>query len=310
MQSTLITCYVNPDLDGVAGAFAYAEFLQKTGVKAEARIIGKAHDEAEYIINRFDLPYPESILNADNYDQVVLVDASDLNGLGGKISPEKVIEIIDHRKVHEADKFPKAKVQIELVGAAATLIAEKFMENNIEVSRESAILLYGAIISNTLNFKGTVTTDRDRRAAQYLLQKTKIPNAHNFWRELFMAKSDLSGSKLQDRIKDDTACFVIGEKKISIAQLEIIGAKKLIDEREAEIIQVLNDLKKELNLDYVFQNTLELEDDKNFFVTDHKETKILLEKVLNVKFKGNVAERAGLILRKEITPLLINNNLR
>ena len=29
MKPILVTCYVNPDLDGVAGAVAYAEFLQK-----------------------------------------------------------------------------------------------------------------------------------------------------------------------------------------------------------------------------------------------------------------------------------------
>jgi len=302
MNPILITCYVNPDLDGVAGAFAYAEFLQKTGTKAEARIIGKPHDEVEYIIKRFDITQPESLLNADDYDQVVLVDASDLNGLESKISSEKVIEIIDHRKVHEADKFPNAKIQIELVGAAATLIVEKFMENNIEISRESAILLYGAIISNTLNFKGAVTTDRDITAAQYLNEKIKLSN--DFWKELFMAKSNISGDKLQSRIKGDIARFLMGDKKISIAQIEIIGAKQLIDQREGEIIQTLNDLKKELSLDLIFQNTLELEDNKNFFVTDNEETKKLLEDVLNVKFKGNVAERQGLILRKEIAPLL------
>ena len=29
MKSLLVTCYVNPDLDEVAGVFGYAEFLRK-----------------------------------------------------------------------------------------------------------------------------------------------------------------------------------------------------------------------------------------------------------------------------------------
>jgi len=230
------------------------------------------------------------------------VDASDLNGLEGKIAPEKVIEIIDHRKVHEADKFPNAKVQIEFVGAAATLVAEKFMQNNIAISKESAILIYGAIISNTLNFKGTVTTDRDRKAAEWLNQTAQLPEG--FWKELFTAKSDLSGPKLAERIRSDFAWFVIGSKKVGIAQIEIIGAEKLIKEREGEILDTLNKLKNEMSLDFIFQTTVELEEGKNFFVSDDVTTKALLEKILNIQFSGNVAERPNLIMRKQIVPLL------
>lgn len=302
MKPILVTSYVNPDLDGIAGVIAYAEFLQKRGKNTIVGIIGEPHDEAKYILDRFGFEYPPMIENADNFDEVILVDASDLNGLEGKISAEKVIEIIDHRKVHEADKFPKAKVQIELVGAAATLVAEKFIQNKVDISKESATLVYGAIISNTLNFKGNVTTDRDKVAAEWLSKVAKLPD--DFWKDLFIAKSDLSGKKLAERIEGDFAWFVMGDKKVGIAQVEMIGAKKLVDERGGEIVQVLEKIKMEMNLDFIFQNTIELEDTKNFFVTSDTQTKELLEKVLNVRFSGISAERSQLIMRKQIVPLL------
>jgi manganese-dependent inorganic pyrophosphatase len=302
MKPILITCYVNPDLDGVAGALAYCEFLQKTGRDSVAGIIGEPHDEAKYILDRFGLAYPSAIENTDNFDQVILVDASDLNGLEGRIPAAKVIEIIDHRKVHEVDKFPNAKAQIELVGAVATLIAEKFIQNNIEISRVSATLLCGAIISNTLNFKGSVTTDRDRVAADWLNQVAKLPE--DFWKDLFMAKSDLSGAKLRERLEDDLAWFVFGGKRVGIAQIEMVGAQKLIDDRGDEIVQLLEEVKEKRAFDIIFQNTIELEDAKNFFVTNDPETQKLLEKVLGVEFVGMVAERSNLIMRKQIVPLL------
>ena len=40
MKSILVTCYENPDLDCVACAIAYSEFLQKTGKPAVAAIFG------------------------------------------------------------------------------------------------------------------------------------------------------------------------------------------------------------------------------------------------------------------------------
>lgn len=302
MQPILVTSYVNPDLDGIAGAIAYGEFLQKTGKNAVVGIIGEPHDEAKYILNRFGFEYPPMIPNTDSFDEVILVDASDLNGLEGKISVEKVIEIIDHRKVHEVDKFPKAKAQIELVGAVATLVVEKFMQNNVDISEESATLLYSAIVSNTLNFKGSVTTDRDKEAATWLNKVAKLPE--DFWKDLFITKSDLSGKKLAERIEGDFAWFVMGDKKVGIAQIEMIGAKKLVDERSGEIVQVLDKIKKEMSLDFIFQNTIELEDTKNFFVAQDSKTQKLLEKVLSVQFAGLVAERPNLIMRKQITPLL------
>ena len=302
MQQILVTSYLNPDLDGVASVIAYTEFLQKIGKNTTMGIIGKPHDEVEYILNRFGFPYPESITNADNFNEVILVDTSDIGGLEGIISLEKVTEIIDHRNVHEADRFLKAKVQIELVGAAATLVAEKFIKSNIEISEESAILLYGAIISNTLNFKGSVTTSRDKKAATWLNKIAKLPE--NFWKDLFMAKSDLSDKKLSERIEGDFSWFAIGNKKVGIAQIEMIGAKKLIEERGNNIIQTLEKLKKEMNLDFVLQNTIELEDCKNFFVTNNTKTKELLEKVFGVQFSGISAENSQLIMRKQIVPLL------
>ena len=298
----LITSYVNPDLDGVAGAIAYGEFLQKTGSHAEVSIIGEPSDEVKYIFDRYNFLYPPIIFNSDNFDEVILVDASDLNELEGKINPTKVVAIIDHRKIHEANLFPNAKVQIELVGAASTLIAEKFIENNISISKESAILLCGAIISSTLNFKGGVTTDRDKKVFEYLNKIALLPN--NFGKELFEAKSDLSGDKLKQRIEDDFAWFTFSDKKVGIAQIEIIGVEKLIKERGEDIVKVLEAIKSEMNLNFIFLNTIELEGCKNFFITDDIQTKALLEKVLDLKFNKFVAERSGLIMRKQIAPLL------
>lgn len=302
MKPKLITCYVNPDLDGVAGCIAYREYLEKVGQNVVVGILGNIHDEAKYILNRFGFVNPNIIDNSNDFDEIILVDASDINGLEGKIEASKVVEIIDHRKINEADKFPNAKVQIELVGAAATLVAEKFIENNIEISKESATLVLGAIISNTLNFKGSVTTERDIKVASYLNKIALLPE--DFYRELFMSKSDMSGDKLKERINGDFAWFTIGDKKIGIAQIEMIGARKLVTDREGEIIEILNNIKKENNLDYIFQTTIDLEECKNFFVTDDGAVQNLLEKILGIKFSGNVAERPNLIMRKQIVPLL------
>lgn len=311
MKPILVTTYVNPDLDGLAGAIAYAEFLQKSGKIPKAAIMGEPHAEAKYVLDRFGFAYPETISNADNFDRVIIIDASDPNALAGNIAAEKVVEIIDHRKIHAADKFPNAKVQIEMVGAVATLVAEKFRENKVSVSSESAILLYGAIISNSLNFKASVTTGRDKKAAKWLNRFARL--TENFYHELFVAKSDLSGAKLAEQIKREFGFYVLNGKRMGIAQIEMIGAEKLIAVRGGEIVQVLNQIKTERELDYVFQNIIELEGGKGFFVTDHNPTKAVLEKALNARFTGIMSISPQLLMRKQLVPLLadfLNKNSR
>lgn len=302
MKPILVTCYVDPDLDGVAGSIAYTEFLQKTGRPAIAGIFGEPREEAKYILDRFGIGYPEILSDSDRFEEIILIDSSELIGMEGRVSPEKVIEIIDHRKINDADAFPNAKIQIELVGAAVTLVAEKFMNNNVSISKESAILLCGGILSNTLNFKAGVTTERDRAAFKWLNGIAKL--ADDFCKELFTAKSNLVGSKLSEGMRGELAWFEMGNKKVGIVQVEMIGAKELVTEREMEILRTLNTIREEKGLDFIFQSTLELDDEKNFFVTDDAETKKLLEKVLGMKFDGNVATREGLIMRKQIVPLL------
>jgi manganese-dependent inorganic pyrophosphatase len=298
----LVTCYVNPDLDGYAGTFAYAELLNKQGISAELGIIGEPHEEVKYVLNRFEITPAPLIIDDSNYEQVILVDASELSGLEGKVSPEKVVEIIDHRQVNEAGKFPQAKAQIELVGAAATLVAERFKASGQPISEVAALLLYSAIISNTLNFKAGVTTDRDREMAKWLRESLAVPD--NYWQELFLAKSDFSGEKLAQRIDGDIAYFTIGGRKISVAQLELIGARELVTERLPEILAILQSIKKAQELDFIFLTNIELVAEKNYFVTEDVELQKILAPILGVEFNGAVAVREGMIMRKQIVPLL------
>jgi inorganic pyrophosphatase/exopolyphosphatase len=129
---------------------------------------GLPQEEAGFIIKKLDV----KIANADEsdlgFEKIILVDTSGPQWISKKINLEKVVEIIDHRQVENTSEFPNAKVQIELVGSCATLITEKFMTAKIIPSEKSATLLYCAIISNTINFKNKVTTDRDRKVAVWL----------------------------------------------------------------------------------------------------------------------------------------------
>jgi manganese-dependent inorganic pyrophosphatase len=296
MKPILVTCYTNPDLDGFACALAYSEFLNKTKQNALPGIFGRPHDEVKYLVSKFNLKYPSSADNRLEFGGVVMVDASEVHALAKDFKPEDVIEVIDHRKINDAKLFVNAKIQIELVGAAATLIAEKFQSSEVVMSKQSGVLLYGAIISNTLNFKASVTTDRDLKMAEWLKEKFNFSNG--FASEMFLAKSDLTRDKLRDRLSGDMAI----KEDLAIGQIEMIGANKLVEGRKPEILKELREIKSRSKSSMIFLSIIELEDNFNLFITEDPKVQKMLKEIFRIKFEDNVAKREGLIMRKEIMP--------
>lgn len=295
----LVMPYGHPDLDGFACAVAYAEFLNKTGQAAVPTITGEPSAEAVFIMREFDLVYPEKVAKIEPGQEIILVDCSDLFWFSSGINTDQVIEVIDHRQVHNARIFTKAKVQIELVGAAATLIAEKFKEQDVQLSSMSAVLLYSAIISNTLNFQSGTTTSRDQAAASWLKNQTKIPD--DLPQKMFLAKSDLSGGKLSQAL-NDCAIFNAGKFKFGICQIEMIGAAELVKNHKAGILRELAARKQKNNLDLILLTIIELAGGFNIFVSADQLAQKILATALGVEFSDDIATRAGLIMRKEIAP--------
>ncbi len=296
----LVTSYLDPDLDGFACSFAYAEFLRKNGKDAIAAIFGTPHREAEFVLNIFKI---HSLQNAEtlNYENIILVDTSNLTEVSPKILPEKVIEIIDHRKLSELHKFPNATSQIELVGSAATLIAEKFYKTDTTISVESAELLFSAIVSNTINFKAGVTTIRDHKMADWLKTKFKIPK--DYINKMFADKSKFK-KPLKEILNEDVAVFYFNKCSLSILQLEIINVDDFIKKNLKEIKKIMLEIKKEKSIGIIFLTCIDLEKSFNLFVVIDKKTQDLLTRIFNSEFKDGVSKRDGILMRKEITPLI------
>ena len=302
MKPLLVTSYVNPDLDGVSCVFAYSELLAKSGATADVRLLGEPIPEVFFMFKRLGLELPPPIPNAHGYEKIILLDASEVHLLEGQVPVERVVEVIDHRKVTNADKFTNAKIQIELVGAAATLVAERFAAAGAMPSRNNAALLHAAIISNTMNFHKTIATGRDLKMAERLAPVSGL--GPDFWRELFAAKSDFAGEKLEKAIKGDAAKWRFKNGSVGMGQLEMIGAGELLRTRQGEALKTLWAIGEELGLDYVLLNVVDIGEDRSYFLAANNGTRQLFEKVLEVGFRGAVAVREGMMLRKQILPFL------
>lgn len=292
----IVTSYVNPDLDGTAGMYAYCEYLKKTGKNSDFYIEGKPLQETEIVCDIFNITLNPA-KNIDKEDKIVVVDTNFLATIPF-VNPENIVEFIDHHKITESQEICKnAKFQIEMIGAACTLVAERFQKNHIEISREAAILLYYGIISNTINFKAKVTTQKDLEMAKWLKEKCSEISDEKV-EEIFIRKS-----QIRDSLKEEMEAKIIWKfqhKKMTIAQLEYANMENFLLGNEIKIREILHEIKKENNLDYILINCVDILNGYSTILVIDDETEKLIADLLNAKFIQKKAKMDELILRKEI----------
>ena len=173
----ILPCPKRPDLDCIAGAVAYAEYLTHIENKpARAWICGVPDGEAQFYLDLYSSINFASDADVAAAKEFVLVDFSVKFILPPQVDPLKVTQVIDHRFFTDpATDFPHAAIQIDGVGAAATQIAEYYMKAQSAPSPHSAAMLYGAIYTHTLCLQSETTTERDKAAVAWL--KTYVPDA-------------------------------------------------------------------------------------------------------------------------------------
>lgn len=298
----LVTSYRDPDLDGVACSVAYAECLRAQGQEAVATILGIPHLEARQVAKRFGIALPSEV-DPRAYEKIVLVDTSVVMDQDAHLPLERVVEIIDHRALHEAEKFRNAKTQIELVGSAATLVAERFAQANLCPSEASTFLLFGAIASNTINFQAQVTTERDRNMATWLRSLYAIPE--DFVEVMFREKSHLEGPALKETLLGDFSYRTFGDLVVGIGQLEIIQARELIEARREELLTIIHELRLAYpQANRVFISVIDVVRGENIFLVPEADVRAILGEILDVTFDEQcIARRTGILMRKEIGPL-------
>lgn len=291
MYNIVVTSgYQFTDIDALACAISYAELLRTGGNKAEAVLPGVLNNSIISEIRKWDLEFKKIPTSVKS--KYVLVDISEKDYFAKFVNLENIIEIFDHRNGFESywNKVLENNSHIENVGSCATLIWEEFKKRNYKtVSTTSANLLYTAIASNTLNFKATVTTSRDKNAFREIEKFIDLPT--NWVAEYF---------KTQDKEKLINPCTAIindtKEGEFIIGQLEMWDSKKIIKEGLLEIKNALTSY----NNPKWFLTSPSISEGINYIYTENDSIKKMLTKVIEAEFNGDIGKTKKLWLRKEI----------
>jgi manganese-dependent inorganic pyrophosphatase len=123
------------------------------------------------------------------------------------------------------------------VGSTATLVIERFRQNGMEPTPSTALMLLGAILSDTVILNSPTTTERDWTVVSYL-ERVLVLDATEFGRQMFEETSDVSELPAEEIIARDVKEYeASGGQMICIAQVETVGSSLL--ERKDDLLAAL-----------------------------------------------------------------------
>ncbi len=187
------------------------------------------------LITRSDLvnPTPRRVLLVDHAEQAQSVPG---------VEQAEIIEILDHHHIGSIETTIPVRATFDPVGSTATLVIERFRQNGMEPSRSTAVLLLGAILSDTVILNSPTTTERDRAAVEYL-ERVLAVEALEFGRDMFVATSDLAGVSADAIVTRDAKEYEVdGGQTIAIAQVETVGQG--LDERRNELLEAMREARE------------------------------------------------------------------
>ena len=287
------------DIDAYACCIAYAELLNRQGI--EARAVSSAPLNAS--ISRTVLGWLSSL---DDYrpgpgDEFVMVDISDFHHFDPVVVLDQVVEVIDHHPGFEtywAQRLGSA-ADIRLIGAAATQVFLRWEAAGLLplISEHSAALLATAILDNTLNFTGQLTSAEDVRAYETLALLAKLAAG---WPERYF-------SECQATIESDLAGALAGDLKWLkadsnlpqvFAQMTVWDAGALIRKHRSTIADWL----AAQGEDWLV-NLISIRECRSYFLAEPKVSQEKLSQLLSIDWQAGMAVLDRSLLRKELVRL-------
>jgi len=178
-----------------------------------------------------------SDLVAPSPRRVVLVDHAEQAQSALGIEEAEILEILDHHHIGSIETRIPVTATFDPVGSTATLVVERFRQAGMEPSHPTALMLLGAVLSDTVILNSATTTRRDHAVVEYL-ERVLAVDAGALGREMFESTSDVSDLSAAEIVTRDAKRYQVrGGQEICIAQVEVVGDSLL--GRKEELLEAL-----------------------------------------------------------------------
>jgi manganese-dependent inorganic pyrophosphatase len=235
--------------------------------------------------------------------RVVLVDHAEQGQSVPGVEAAEIVEILDHHHIGSIETTIPVRATFDPVGSTATLVTERFRQNGMEPSRETALLLLGAVLSDTVILNSPTTTERDRAVVDYFQRSLGI-DAREFGREMFEANADISDIPAEEVVTRDAKHYEAeGGETLCIAQIETVGSGVL--ERRKELLDAMDAVRERRDyVSYVLMITDIAEQGTKLLVSGEEQR---VARALGDPDGDGVIDLPGVMSRKkQLAPRLLN----
>ena len=309
-MTTYTIGHLKPDTDSVVAAMAMA-FLAKNcpNKKYEnpvAVMTADLNPETAYLFEKFNVEKP-TIITANDIqaeDKVILVDHNEESQRLESLNNDQIIEIVDHHKVNINFSNP-IDILVRTWGCSCSIIYHRMKIQNVVPDKTLASLMLAAILSDTVAFKSSTCTPKDKEMAMELAKLAEINDLDAFALEIFKAKSNVSKLSCEEIVKNDYKVFDFNGKKVLVDQVETVEQETIITEKKDCLLAAMEKVKQAEAVDLLFvviTNILKVNSKVLLLGTDEEETALKA-------FGGTVENQLldigpKLSRKKEIAPAL------
>ena len=222
----------NPDSDSICSALVAAEWLKSArGVEAVAVSQGEVTGETAFILGEAGVEAPALCGNVEN-EAVWLVDFSDLGQGPEGLAKADIKGIIDHHRLGDLTTVNPLEAWIWPVGCSSTILFNLFRMEAVKIERHLAVLMLGAIVSDTVAFRSPTCTDKDREAARMLAEEAGL-DLDAFSDNLLRVKTNLDGLTIESLVDRDLKQYSINGGDVVVGQVEIASFQQVEDKIDA-----------------------------------------------------------------------------
>lgn len=221
--------HLNPDSDAICSAYMTARWLNMRGLQATAWRLGEANRETRFLFERAGLEIP-ALLEMPLTDlDVWLVDFTEPTQGPETLQDSNIVGIIDHHRLGGLVTRLPPEVWVKPVGSSATLLWQLMSETErAQITSAQALLLLGAMLSDTVTLRSPTTTPDDRQAVDELATLAGV-DLTTFSADLLSAKTSVEGLSASELLQKDIKRFTIHGQQVSVAQIELYALSQVAD---------------------------------------------------------------------------------
>ena len=231
--------HTNPDSDSICSALVAAEWLKSArDLEAVAKAQGEVTSETAFILKEAGVEAP-AIVRSVAGEKVWLVDFTDLSQAPEGLNEAEIVGIVDHHRLGDVTTVNPLEAWIWPVGCSCTILFNLFRMENIEIKRPEAVLMLGAIVSDTVAFRSPTCTDKDRAAAEALAEIAGL-DLNEFADQLLRVKTNLEGLSVSSLVDRDLKKYPFEDASLVVGQIEIASFEQVEDkvaELQSELTQ-------------------------------------------------------------------------